>query len=130
MSLSGWGLFEGEAATRACRSPAGPSMATHRGICRSRQVPGDHAHPAPRRTGFDWRDAQPETPSAVIVNESFARRYFPGESPLGKRFYRIDAGAALVAQDIVGVAADAKYTDIQEAAPRPFTTRIGRRMPQ
>ena len=28
----------------------------------------------------------------MIVNESFARRYFPGESPLGKRFFRIDGG--------------------------------------
>ena len=66
---------------------------------------------------FDWRDAQPELPSAVIVNESFARRYFPGESALGKRFFRIDGGATLVAQEIIGVAADAKYTSIREATP-------------
>ena len=38
---------------------------------------------------FEWRDGQPESPSAVIVNESFARRYFPGESPLGKRFFQV-----------------------------------------
>jgi hypothetical protein len=66
---------------------------------------------------FEWRDAQPELPSAVIVNESFARRYFPGESPLGKRFFRIDGGATLVAQDIIGVAGDAKYTSIREETP-------------
>jgi hypothetical protein len=66
---------------------------------------------------FDSRDAQPDMPSAVIVNESFARRYFPGESPLGKRFFRIDGGQTLVAQDIIGVARDAKYTSIREPAP-------------
>ena len=66
---------------------------------------------------FEWRDAQPELPSAVIVNESFARRYFPGESPLGKRFFRVEGGTTLVAQDIIGVAGDAKYTTIRETTP-------------
>ena len=41
---------------------------------------------------FEWRDAQLERPSAVIVNESFARRYFPGEPPLGKRFFESTVG--------------------------------------
>ena len=82
---------------------------------------------------FEWRDAQPESPSAVIVNESFARRYFPGESPLGKRFFRVDGGNTLVAQEIVGVAGDAKYTSIRETTPPtvydPYPAgRIGRRV--
>src|SRR5262249_6265482 len=65
---------------------------------------------------LEWRDVQPETPSAVIVNESFARRYFPGQSPVGQRFFRVD-GKTLVAQEIVGVVRDAKYTVIRDAAP-------------
>jgi predicted lysophospholipase L1 biosynthesis ABC-type transport system permease subunit len=36
---------------------------------------------------------------------------------LGKRFLRIDGGETLAVQDIVGVAADAKYTSIREATP-------------
>ncbi len=73
----------------------------------------------PLRAGRDleWRDTQSKLPSAVIVNESFAKRYFPGESPLGKQFFRIDRGDTLVAQEIVGVAGDAKYTSIREATP-------------
>jgi predicted permease len=66
---------------------------------------------------FEWRDARPELPSAVIVNESFARRYFPAQPALGQRFFRVDGGATLVAQEIIGVAADAKYTNIREIAP-------------
>ena len=66
---------------------------------------------------FEWRDSRRELPSAVIVNEGFARRYFPGESAIGKRFFRVDGGAMLVAQDIIGVAADAKYTSLRDAAP-------------
>ena len=93
-------------------------MPTIRGICQSRRGFLETMRiPLLAGRDFDWRDAQPEVPSAVIVNESFARRYFPGESPLGKRFFRIDGGTTLVAQDIVGVAADAKYTSIREAAP-------------
>jgi hypothetical protein len=66
---------------------------------------------------FEWRDAQPAVPSAVIVNESFARRYFGSESPMGKRFFRVDAGTTLVPQEVIGVARDAKYTSLREPAP-------------
>jgi hypothetical protein len=65
---------------------------------------------------FDWRDVLPES-SAVIVNESFARRYYPGESPLGKRFFQVGRRNALIAQDIVGIAGDAKYVSVRDAAP-------------
>jgi predicted lysophospholipase L1 biosynthesis ABC-type transport system permease subunit len=53
----------------------------------------------------------------VIVNESFARRYYPSQSPIGQRFFRVDGGTVLVPQDIIGVVADAKYTDLREPAP-------------
>jgi hypothetical protein len=66
---------------------------------------------------FEWRDGQKESPSAVIVNESFARRNFPGESPLGKRFFQVGRGGTLIAQDIVGIAGDAKYASVRDAAP-------------
>jgi putative ABC transport system permease protein len=53
----------------------------------------------------------------VIVNESLARRYFPGESPLGKRFAYVGRANTLVAQEIVGVARDAKYGSVRSTAP-------------
>ena len=116
-SLSGWGLFEGRGRNKILRFPGRaadserpwylPVTPRFLETMRMRLVAG---------RDLEWRDAQPESPSAVIVNESFARRYFPGESPLGKRFVRMDGGAS-VGQEIVGVAGDAKYTNIRETAP-------------
>ncbi len=117
-SLSRWGLFEGSGRNKSVRIP-GRSMEAYTpwylpvspGFLETMRIP------LLAGRDFEWRDAQPALPSAVIVNESFARRYFPGESPLGKRFFRIDGGATLVPQDIIGVAGDAKYTSIREPAP-------------
>ena len=36
---------------------------------------------------FDWNDTK-ESPDVVIVNETAARRFWPGESPMGKRIAR------------------------------------------
>jgi predicted permease len=64
---------------------------------------------------------KPDTPRVAIVNETFARRFFPGPNPveeaLGKRF-SFDPVEGPVTQ-IVGVARDGKYFNISEE-PRPF----------
>jgi predicted permease len=51
-------------------------------------------------------------PSALVVNETFARRYFPGEDPLGQivKIHGID-------WQIVGVCGDAKYNNLKEETP-------------
>ena len=41
---------------------------------------------------FEWRDIEPEWPSAVIVNQSLVRRYFPAKIPLGRCFFHIGSG--------------------------------------
>jgi putative ABC transport system permease protein len=125
-SFSGWGLFEGSGRNKAVRIPGRPQddympwyMPVSPGFLETMRIP------LVAGRDFDWRDAPPvispavpaAVPSAVIVNESFARRYFPGESPLGKRFLRVDGGATLTAQNIIGVARDAKYTDLRDVAP-------------
>ena len=117
-SLSRWGLFEGSGRNKSVQIPGRPVDAdtpwylqVSPGFLATMRIP------LVAGRDFEWRDAQPELPAAVIVNESFARRYFRGESPLGKRFFRIDAGATLVAQEIIGVAGDAKYTSIRDPAP-------------
>jgi len=51
----------------------------------------------------------------VIVNEELARRYFPGQNPIGKRL-RFSSGPY---REIVGVARSAKYRQLREA-PLPF----------
>ena len=62
-------------------------------------------------------DDRPETPKVAVVNETMARRYWPGESAIGKIF-RTRGGAGPAFQ-IVGVSADHKVTTVAEA-PTPF----------
>ena len=64
---------------------------------------------------FDARDWQAGA-AAVVVNESFARHYFPGEDPLGKRYFR-PHGSQDIPQEIVGLVRDAHYDRIREPAP-------------
>jgi predicted permease len=54
-------------------------------------------------------------PKVAVINQTFARRYFPNESPIGKRF-----GFDSRKQDeieIIGLAKDAKYTSQREEVP-------------
>jgi predicted permease len=62
-------------------------------------------------------------PNVVIVNETFAAKYFNGQSPLGKTFMlglpgRPDADT----YEIVGLAADAKYASLREPPPPTMYT--------
>jgi predicted permease len=52
-------------------------------------------------------------PKVAIVNESFARYYFPQQDALGKKI-----GIARPEFTIVGVARDGKYSHVREATPR------------
>jgi predicted permease len=62
-------------------------------------------------------DDRPETPRVAIVNETFARRYWPGGSAVGKTFRsRVSDGVEF---QIVGVSADHKVITIGEP-PTPF----------
>ena len=64
---------------------------------------------------FDRRDT-PESPRVIVVSEALARRYFPGESPIGQRLrLRDQSGPAL---EIVGVARDYNQRALGER-PRP-----------
>ena len=63
------------------------------------------------------------SPKVVVVNEAFAKKYFHGESPLGKTFMigmpgRPDAAT----YEIVGLVADAKYNSLREPAPPTMYT--------
>ena len=64
---------------------------------------------------FTDRDGKPEVPTAAIVNQAFARQFFPGTKVLGKRFKRmIDDDGHFGALQIVGVVGDAKYNNLRE----------------
>ena len=60
---------------------------------------------------FARRDLGPNA-SAVVVNEAFARSFFPGQSVVGKQF---DRDGDLL--EIVGLVRDAKYLEIRETPP-------------
>jgi predicted permease len=61
-------------------------------------------------------------PRVAIVNESFARKYFNGENPVGKAFERNvgPKGERRVRSEIVGYVKDARYREMRE----PITATI------
>lgn len=67
---------------------------------------------------FVRRDMEPVQSAALVVNETFARRYFKGEPAVGRifegRFGETDTAAQ---HEIVGVVADTRYDLREPAAP-------------
>lgn len=54
-------------------------------------------------------------PRVVVVNQTFARTYFPGENPIGKRFtFSVNKPDEI---EIVGLVKDAKYTRQRDEIP-------------
>ena len=65
-------------------------------------------------------------PSAAIVNESFARRYFSTEDPIGKRFYEGQLTGKYFWYNIVGVVGDARRRGLeQQPLPEYFVPLTG-----
>ena len=64
----------------------------------------------PIRAGrdFDERDSS-RVPHVVIVNETFARRHFPGENPIGQTLI---TGMGQLPSQVVGVVADVRSTGL------------------
>jgi predicted permease len=57
---------------------------------------------------------------AAVINQTFARRFFPNANPIGKHVRDTYSGN-LAEMIVVGVAADAKYNDLREKAlPRIY----------
>jgi predicted permease len=72
---------------------------------------------------LDGRDFRTDdaSPKVAIINQAFAKRYFPGQNPVGKSFGN---GHVKEPQEIIGLVGDARYTDmrgpIQPTAYVPF----------
>lgn len=71
----------------------------------------------------DW------TPTAVMINETFARRYLPGQSPLGRHIgFGIDPGTH-TDMEVIGVVKDIKYTNLRDEIPeQAFIPYLGSHM--
>jgi predicted permease len=71
----------------------------------------------PLAAGRDFSDTDRlGAPAVAIVNEAFARRYWPGQQALGKHLHQ---GRMDTPLEIVGVARDGKYRTLGED-PTPF----------
>jgi predicted permease len=67
---------------------------------------------------FNSHDGDPKT-ARVLINQSFARRFFPGVDPLGRSIaWSRNRG------EIIGVVRDAKYTELRHAVPPTFYTNL------
>jgi predicted permease len=65
---------------------------------------------------FVRRDMETENSTAIVVNETFAKRYFDGQPAVGRTFEgRFDDNVAR--HEVVGVVADARYDLRKPAAP-------------
>jgi predicted permease len=66
--------------------------------------------------GRDFRaEDRRGAPAVAIVNETLARRFWPGEDPLGRRI-RLDEGDVT---EVIGLARDGKYDELSEE-PQPL----------
>jgi putative ABC transport system permease protein len=118
VSASSWALFRGWGWSEQVRVPGRkpddyePSYLSvspgFLGTMRIRLITG---------RDFTQHDAEPETPTMVIVNQAFVRRYYPDKDPLGQQFLRQGSNKTWVKQVIAGVAGDAKYNDLRETPP-------------
>jgi len=65
------------------------------------------------------RGSEPDrwTPTAVMINEKFAKRFFPGRNPIGLHMgFGSDPGTR-TDMEIIGVVKDIKYTNLRDEIP-------------
>ena len=117
VSLSAWPLFSQGGSISLVRVPghesdtfSPPHMPVSPGFfdtMRIRLVEGRDFIPS---------DSEPLEPTAVIVNEAFARRYFGAASPIGRAYERTGQPPP-VRQEIVGVVTDVRLSDLRSLPP-------------
>jgi predicted permease len=65
---------------------------------------------------FTAQDVRPN--KCAVINESFARQYFPGRNPIGQRFGLVDEMEPTSPDiQVIGVIPDRKYRDLRETPP-------------
>jgi putative ABC transport system permease protein len=94
--------FEIQGKTPPDGGPVVPVPFVSEGYFRTLQIP------LLRGRNFDDRDT-PTSPPVTIISENLARRYFPGEDPVGKRLKHGGPQSTNPCMEIVGVVADVKY---------------------
>ncbi len=75
----------------------------------------------PFQLGRDFLPSDDEhAPLVAIVNESFARRFLPGEDPLDVRFFREGGSRSRELMQIVGVVKDSKWINLRDESPAMY----------
>jgi len=74
--------------------------------------------PIVRGRGIEADDTA-TTRGVAVINETFAKTFFKGEDPIGRHF-GMDEQAYASSFEVVGVARDVKYTDLQEETRAMF----------
>jgi len=64
--------------------------------------------PVKQGRDFTWRD-RPGSPDVVIINETMAKKLFPGENPIG---HRLLTGIQSLSREIVGVVSDVRSENL------------------
>jgi predicted permease len=122
-SMSGWALFRGWSNGNEVDVPG-------RGLSRTfRLVVSSQFFRTMGTRIIDGRELQPSDtdesdPTAVVVNETFARRYLPGERAVGRRLTTTRRGQ-VVSYEIVGVVADARDGSVRGATSPYLFSPIG-----
>jgi putative ABC transport system permease protein len=69
----------------------------------------------PLLRGREFTDADKDgAPQVVVINETMAKRRFPGGDPIGQRINLGEAGAKETSYEVVGVVGDVKYTGLTD----------------
>ncbi len=114
-SLSSWALFRGWASGNSVEVPGRGSadsfrLAVSHGFFRSMGTQVLEGRE------FAPRDNEATDPVPVIVNEVFARRYFPGESAVGRRVFGRNRSGS-IPYEIVGVVANTRDRAVRGEPP-------------
>ena len=127
LGVAGNTLLQGENWSNFLTVEAGRRFVTDRPVDLNPVTPGFFATLGTRVIAgrdFDGRDVRPagETggPRSAVVNESFARRYFPGGSPVGARLGLGDQADARADMEVVGVVRDFSYRNLREKTEQAF----------
>jgi predicted permease len=80
----------------------------------------------PLRKGRFFSDQDtPDSPLVAIINETMARRFFPDEDPIGRRFKEANSGAPLMT--IVGVVGDMRREGLERRPISQFFLSLSQR---
>jgi len=72
----------------------------------------------PLRAGRALSEAEMnDTPAVAVINESLARRLWPGENAIGKRLRQGGADSQAAWREVVGVVGDVKLNGLEQEAP-------------